>query len=435
MLRQSLTEFAESSLEEIEPLRFAAEVVDTYQSLFASLKEPPMGKFNTPVFTRWHSEQVHLISSLPDLKAAQEVSNRILGPIPGDPIEKSQRETFRKRLSVVLARGRNWDELVKALGWGILFKHIWVLGKAKKHHIQELISGLKSDEAKMKIFQLLEKQIEMLLDKGQTDPRAFRDALGNDGVLLQSQSPDLDISGAIASFQDQLSSCATAGRLQIKNTDFQFDVKTLSRLNGTKWFNDELILLCLRLSDRLPNVRIGFSIPTHQQTKSRKFLNRPFQAAAQAVGKWRQEESPGPLVCLFPLHINNNHFALLEINYQYMKIYFYDSQQGTEYMEQVQDAAQTEFKGLEFHRIDSPKQLDGSSCGPLVVASATKRMVNREVSDTGGVGPEDALGMRKEALHHIKTAWDNGFIIPAEHGAKRRDRSADKRPKKRQKSG
>ncbi|KAI3323429.1 hypothetical protein HD806DRAFT_544185 [Xylariaceae sp. AK1471] len=273
--------------------------------------------------------------------------------MPVDSIEKTEREKSRKRLGVLLTRGRKWEALVKALGWGILFKDSWDLGKTTN-----------CDEQKIKVLRLLEKQMKLILEgDGKTDPQAFRDALENDGVLPQSREPDLDITEEIASVQDLLKSSATGSMLQVKNTELQFNIETLSRLGRTTWYNDELILLCLHLSDRLPNVPIGFSIPIHQQTDSRKRLPRPFQAAAQLIKKWREAASHDPL-----------------------------------------DAARTEFRGLGFEKLDCLRQLDGSSCGPLVVAFAKKRMMNREVVDTGVVKPKDALKLRKSDLSEIKTA-------------------------------
>ncbi|KAI0429774.1 hypothetical protein F5Y09DRAFT_248506 [Xylaria sp. FL1042] len=71
----------------------------------------------------------------------------------------------------------------------------------------------------------------------------------------------------------------------------------------------------------------------------------------------------------------------------------------------------TIFTFLLFLWQDCLQQLDSSSCGPLVVAPATERMLNREVFNTRGIELESALQMRKNGLSLIREAWEEEFIV------------------------
>lgn len=206
------------------------------------------------------------------------------------------------------------------------------LAKSKKQTIQDLISRLQNDQAKMNILELLEKQMDVLLDSGRTEPVTFRDALENK-ALLGTSNQNTDISEEVVYLQRKMRLSAPGNMLLIKSTEFRFDIKTLDRLSGTEWFNDELILLCLHVADRLPYVRIGFSIPIHQQDRPRKMVAKPFERAARVIEEWRSAEPDDRLVCLFPLFQHGDHFSLLEFNYRDNAIYHYNSLRKATYTE------------------------------------------------------------------------------------------------------
>ncbi|KAK7421480.1 hypothetical protein QQX98_002179 [Neonectria punicea] len=118
----------------------------------------------------------------------------------------------------------------------------------------------------------------------------------------------------------------TSDMLLVKGTDFRFDVDSLLRLNGTRWLNDEVILACLHLSDKLAFVRVGFSIRIHRRTRSHSTIPRPFERAVKQMAKWHQQaEARSLLVCFFPLFQHQNHFSLLEINEREGSIFHYDA--------------------------------------------------------------------------------------------------------------
>lgn len=114
--------------------------------------------------------------------------------------------------------------------------------------------------------------------------------------------------------------------LLVKGAGFRIGVESLRKLGATRWFNDEVILACLHLADKLAFVRVGFSIPIHWQTRAHSAIPRLFERAAKQTAEWhRQIEAWSRLVCFFPLFQYQNHFSLLEINKREGSINHYDS--------------------------------------------------------------------------------------------------------------
>lgn len=177
----------------------------------------------------------------------------------------------------------------------------------------------------MLVLRLLTKQMMLLIEGGKTSPDTFRDELQKGG--LPTIDRDLILHPTtFATFRQNLQDSTSEDMLLIKGTNFQFPRCSLERLEGPHWFNDDLILACLHLADRLPFVRIGFSIPLHQSTRPSRTMKRPFERAAKQLEQWRSEvEGSDRLVCLFPLFQRQNHFTLLEVNERDSSIYHYDS--------------------------------------------------------------------------------------------------------------
>jgi len=165
----------------------------------------------------------------------------------------------------------------------------------------------------------------LLLELGRTHPGEFRDGLESESLLVSNlgsstRCVELD------TFYEQVLNSITCDTLLVTGTDFRFGVESLRRLSATTWLNDEVILACLHLADKLNFVRVGFSIPIHQQTRGRSAIPRPFERATKQMAEWhRQVEAHSPLVCFFPLFEHQSHFSLLEINEREGFIYHYDS--------------------------------------------------------------------------------------------------------------
>ncbi|KPA38771.1 hypothetical protein FLAG1_08395 [Fusarium langsethiae] len=279
-------------------------------------------------FARWHASQVQLIDGATTTQgAAQGVSARILGPRPRPEDENGLRvwERSRKKLNTHLARGRKWARLVEELGIGILLKNPWQLAKSSQPQLDILIRGLLGDPEKMTVLELLTDQVALFLDIGKTDSGKFRKDLETEGLPLSSPLPPLK-RGELGDLYTLVRDSIDGDRLLIAETDFEFGVESIQKLDGTTWLNDEVILACLHLSDRLPFVRIGFSIPVHQQTEVHRPMPRPFERAAKQLEEWRSmTEEQSWLICFFPLLQHENHFSLLEVNERERCVFHYDS--------------------------------------------------------------------------------------------------------------
>ncbi|KAI1288770.1 hypothetical protein F5Y03DRAFT_79342 [Xylaria venustula] len=176
----------------------------------------------------------------------------------------------------------------------------------------------------MFVFGLLDQQLEKLLADGQTDPVVFRKSLQS--CKLLSATPQIpDVYTDVHTFQQEVRQSATGNILSVKGTGFSFEAETLSRLGGTEWFNDDLIIFCLHLADRLSYVRVGFCVPLHKQAKPQAKVVRPFERTSQVIKEWNAAEPHENLVCFFPLCHHGTHFSLLEVNQRDKTMYHYDS--------------------------------------------------------------------------------------------------------------
>ena len=63
-------------------------------------------------------------------------------------------------------------------------------------------------------------------------------------------------------------------------------------------------------------------------------------------------------------------------------------------------------------------QKDMSSCGPLVVSSARRRMLNRPLL-TSDLTVRDASELRADALRLIREAWSCGALVPVSPSKRR----------------
>ncbi|KAH6972690.1 hypothetical protein EDB80DRAFT_596098, partial [Ilyonectria destructans] len=231
-------------------------------------------------FCRWHASQVRQLKENSPKKAAQEVSGRILGPKPMKDTASGQCwERHRKRINTHLTRGRKWS---------------WL--------------------------------ISLLLNSGSTSRERFcEDLKANDlsaqDLSLPTGHPDL------SRLCDQISKrMKNPEELILRNTGSVVRLSSLNKLRGTTWLDDHVILTCLHLSDKLPFVRVGFSVPIHQEIYPHRAQLRPLEMASKRIMRWHDEmEVQSPLVCIFPLLLHNNHFTLLEINERESCIYHYDS--------------------------------------------------------------------------------------------------------------
>lgn len=113
--------------------------------------------------------------------------------------------------------------------------------------------------------------------------------------------------------------------IKVRHLNWGFYFAHLERLNEEAWFTGDLVQLCMHLADKLPPMRVGPTVSVHDG-KTGSALPQPLQWAAHQITKWKTGPAADiQLVCFFPLHLRNNHFALLEINEFDEQIYCYDT--------------------------------------------------------------------------------------------------------------
>ncbi|KAL7940605.1 hypothetical protein V8C42DRAFT_337091 [Trichoderma barbatum] len=368
ILEQPIEEFARESCEQIRPFA-SLEDPATYKVLYDSLKcmedekkpkwssgtewaslvtkgynSRQIGSVNYAMtamaFTKWHTSQVALLSDMSSSTASQ--------------LKNWDRQ--RKKINTHLARGRKWCRLVKNLSIGILFKNPWDLVKTKDATLTWFIEKISEDQGKMFILKSLTTQLEYLFNNGKTDNRKFENELRREGYLADNNKKSVDT---------LLDTLYSEVEQSISNS--------LQRLKGNTWLNDDVIIACLHLSDKMEFVRIGFSVPIHKPASPNSPIKRPFERPAAQVATWHKELGES-LVCFFPLLQYNNHFTLLEINYREGYIFHYNSIKSNS--NDVKEAYEKEqvLSNFRFIEQEAIQQTDYSSCGLMVIKHAQSRM-------------------------------------------------------------
>ncbi|RYP66165.1 hypothetical protein DL771_007941 [Monosporascus sp. 5C6A] len=359
MTTQSDSNFASESFDQVEKFKLPVDSSQTYRDIYASLKQERRDETRwsdgsewknlvetayqdrqrssiqyavTAIgFSRWYGGQVQLLSTtLAPKDAAQVVTRRLLGMARED-VSKEWWKQLRNSFHTHLTRGRKWARLVDELGFGILFKNVWALAKTVDSSLTELVARLKESPGKMSILRLLGKQMDMFQEDGRTRPDILKQALGRQGLSVLSLPPHIsqEVSKGVATLQALMRDSSPSGALYLQDTGLRFGIKTLDRLVETEWFNEELILLCMHLADKLPHVRVCSSVRSSvyipRPVRSRKVSPKPFEQAARQIEEWNNAEAKDGLVCFFPIFQQNSHFSLLEINQRENSIYHYDS--------------------------------------------------------------------------------------------------------------
>ncbi|KAH7304472.1 hypothetical protein B0I35DRAFT_151123 [Stachybotrys elegans] len=452
LINQDIDDFIDESYDQIRSFSLPGNSAETYKALFNSLtnklqkdttgwsdgsqwislleaghSERDKGSIRYALtaiaFSQWHASQVQIMRGVPESTAAKEVSGRILRPKPADNAATKKWEQRRKSLSTHLTRGRKWSLLVTELGSGILLKNAWRLAKSPESALRNLIKQLQGAPKKMAVLKLLTDQMTLFMETGRTDQTKFRHDMEKEG--LPSLELDLvDTRFELGELLQQVQGSST-DRLLVKSTNYSFGIDSLRRLGARRWLNDEVILACLHLSDRLDYVRVGFSIPLHQQSQPQNPVLRPFERAAKLIAEWHYEtETTGPLVCFFPLFQRQNHFSLLEINERDMRLYHYDSMsQGDNAV--VKAACEKEFPQFRYVEESALQQEDGHSCGLFTIKHARHRMLGRHAASGSGNG-YDSSTLRSAVVGLFRSAWESEALVAAPRLQRKRklDRSS-----------
>ncbi|KAI0131061.1 hypothetical protein F4814DRAFT_456983 [Daldinia grandis] len=367
LVTQSDKEFATDSLEQTKDFSISGNSLDTYKHIFISLRGEQRGEKDNITysdgsewmglvesglqdrqkssvlyaltaigFCRWHADQVHLdmqTSGVSLKTATTTVTARILNA------NESSRDQRRMSMNTHLQRGRKWSKLVDKLSFGILFRYTWALGKANNTSLEQLVSSLQNSPVKMSILRHLEVQLETFLSVGRTNPDVLEQVLTGEKLLDR--------------------------KLHIRDSTWGFYIDQLDRFNKGRWFGEDTIQLCMRLSDRLSFMRIGSPVAIHDE-QTGKALADPLRWAAKHVEDWNVRGGNDHLVCFFPLFLENTHFTLLEINQVDGFIYHYDA--AGYKARHIKTACKARFPNLSCVDQKIPGPNDSSSCGPLVVA-------------------------------------------------------------------
>jgi hypothetical protein len=161
------------------------------------------------------------------------------------------------------------------------------------------------DKKKMIVLRLLGDQMKLLLQTGRTNTDSFC----NDLKMQELASPQATFTTSFTQLQE-IQTSVTGSELVVRSTNYRFPMTSLELLNGRQWINQDIILACLHLADRLPFIRVGcFHIALSDQLKD------PLQMTRKKVRQWRRQiEKENYLVSLFPLNHDGGHWSLLEIN-------------------------------------------------------------------------------------------------------------------------
>ena len=200
------------------------------------------------------------------------------------------------------------------------------LAKSTESALERLFSEMPKSLEKMTLLRIMTNQMKLLLKTGKTDPDTFCNELDKHLPGFVPKAPPSTEDTNANAFARQVRRRSPVGELLVPRTDFKIHVDSLKRLDGTRCVDDSIILACLHVADKLPFVRVGVSIPIHQQEHTNVPIQRPFERAGKQIMKWGSDlETPIDLVCFFPLLQHDNHFSLLEINERERVIYHYDS--------------------------------------------------------------------------------------------------------------
>ncbi|CAG9949756.1 unnamed protein product [Clonostachys rosea f. rosea IK726] len=385
-------------------------------------------------FTRWHASQVGILradSKMNKREASSEVTDRIVGTEPKDDRRKEEWLRQRKNISTDLDRGRKWIKLTDEFGLGIFLENPWQLAKASKNTLDTLIDELPSCSERISLLQLLTEQMTLLQENGKMDEKSFLKGLRSKKLPQPVQARD-----RLSIKPEFLKDRATANTLFVKDSEIKVDKEAIEALKSTAWLGDSVILACLHLCDRLPFVRVGFSVPIHQQQNSRKKIPHPFEMVVRKIAAWHNEvDDSAKLVSFFPLFQNQNHFTLLEVNERDDCIYHYDSLSEVQAVEfdsealdgevgDVEEACKKAFPTFEYVKQAGLQQDDTHSCGAIVIRHARYRMMGLPVP-SGRLDSTKAKKLRSEALDVLASAWQSGKMINAPEPSKKRTNAGE----------
>jgi hypothetical protein len=188
-------------------------------------------------------------------------------------------------------------------------------------HLETLIREIQADPNRMKLLKILSRQLEKLVDEGRPDIHAFVDALEKEKLISKEEFHDLSVSFALDevsnfermghhrltrsfSTQDAMPkgvldaavdrligdiSAKVLGKRKLEDVDTvavnnrgKLSCDIFHRLRHGKWFNDDMIMAAMDISDKPFFVMHGYSVPLDRfgRTRSTKAVERPLSGWA-----------------------------------------------------------------------------------------------------------------------------------------------------------
>lgn len=170
--------------------------------------------------------------------------------------------------------------------------------------------------------------MDLLFEKGSVSESIFCKQLQEKGFQFtgyKSLQECLDME--LKELRQNIQRSMTGHQLVIKSTKHFFEAEELHRLGLGRWLIDDLVLACMQLSPKLPFVRVGGSIRTHEKDDNERvfLLTDPFKTIPDVIKNWKNKTKEEQHIYLFPLSQRCNHFSLMEINTSEGYIHHYDS--------------------------------------------------------------------------------------------------------------
>jgi hypothetical protein len=233
-----------------------------------------------------------------------------------------------------------------------------------------MIKDVQADLKRMRLLQILGRQLERLINEGHPDLHSFYDSLKEEKLvsgeevqelcatfpldavstygrrecheLIQTFSsqdamPQGTLNAAVDGLVEEVSS-RVLGKRKLEDDDsvavnngVELSCNIFRRLRQGEWFDAWTIMAAMQISDKPLFVRYGYSVPLDELGRNGRMkpVKRPLAGWARKMIKLHNEakEMFGDatrLVYFCPLNHKNVHFTLLEINEQEEVIRHYD---------------------------------------------------------------------------------------------------------------
>lgn len=170
------------------------------------------------------------------------------------------------------------------------------------------------------------------------------------------------------------------------------DIKTLGK---DEWLNDNIINCYMNLIQERSNIPTEDNLPT-VYTMNTHFVSRLIESGYKSVERWTKRVNIFSFnIILFPVHVNNNHWALVVVDFRQKTIRYYDSMGNTN--PKVLDAIENYLKEESLSKLKKPfdivpfkkqnvenipRQDNGNDCGVFSCIFAEVISRNKQINFT-----------------------------------------------------